>query len=100
MGAVLSPSSNMKFVVVLACLVGLALAQEGKQCNETISAQCPPIDGSEPVFIADPDNCAIYCECSGGDAWEIICAPGTVFDEDLHLCNWPEVVDCGNRPTP
>merc|ERR1712168_304569 len=96
---VLSLSSNMKFVVVLACLVVVALGQgeEGVQCNATISQMCPVLDGSQPTYFADPEDCCSYCECASGTAWKFSCAP-LHFDEDLNVCNWSYNMDCGSRP--
>lgn len=51
-----------------------------------------------PVYFADPDDCSAYCECSAGIAWKFFCGPETLYDENLHLCNWEDMVDCGERP--
>merc|ERR1719244_1320638 len=90
----------MKLAVLLACVVGVVLAGLGKeeQCSSEITKLCPETDPSVPVFIADPDDCTAYCECSAGTAWRFHCAPGTAFDEDLDLCTWIDDVDCGDRP--
>merc|ERR1719211_802103 len=28
------------------------------------------------------------------------CGEGTLWDEDLEVCNYPDSVDCGDRPRP
>lgn len=50
------------------------------------------------MYFADPDDCSAYCECSAGIAWKFFCGPETLYDENLHLCNWEDMVDCGERP--
>ncbi|KAK7065924.1 hypothetical protein SK128_026310 [Halocaridina rubra] len=81
---------------VVLFLMGLTRAEE--QCSAAISQSCPFPDPPNPEFIADPTDCSAYCECSDGIAWRFHCAPGTLFDEVLKICNWADVVDCGSRP--
>merc|ERR1711942_188902 len=69
-------------------------------CDAAISAKCPPVDGADPTFFADPADCTKFCECALGTAYEHSCMPGLVYDIKLHVCNWPSVVDCGSRPIP
>ncbi|XP_071524805.1 uncharacterized protein [Panulirus ornatus] len=78
----------------------LVLANGGHQCDASITAQCPFPDGPNPIFLPVPENCREYCECSDGIAWLFVCAPGTLFDAQLGLCNWEDLVDCYGRPTP
>ncbi|KAG7165594.1 putative Chitin binding Peritrophin-A domain-containing protein 38 [Homarus americanus] len=91
-------------VVVVAGLCVLSLrggrtnGQE-LQCSKEISAQCPVNDPTPPVYIADPDNCANYCECSGGSAWSFHCDANLMYNDIKHVCDWPNNVDCGSRPT-
>ncbi|MCE2196885.1 hypothetical protein GQ599_10170, partial [Streptococcus thermophilus] len=59
---------------------------------------CPADDPTPPVYLADPNDCAYYCECSGGLAWSFECDPGLLFDDVLDVCDWADNVDCGNRP--
>ncbi|XP_027206645.1 uncharacterized protein [Penaeus vannamei] len=90
----------MKFLLVLACLLGLALGgwERELQCDYNITSLCPFPDSGSPVYFADPDDCSAYCECSAGIAWKFFCGPETLYDENLHLCNWEDMVDCGERP--
>merc|ERR1711955_154996 len=91
-------------LVVLISLVGCCWAAFTEHplvpCAAEISAKCPAVDGAEPTFLADPDDCTKFCECAGGVAYEQSCQPGLVYDPTLHLCNWPAAVDCGSRPIP
>ncbi|XP_047473557.1 endochitinase-like isoform X2 [Penaeus chinensis] len=88
----------MKYMLILVLAVAGSLAQEYVECDPTISEQCPLDDGEYPVFFPDPNNCAAYCECSGGTAWHLLCAPGTVWDIENNMCNWSDHVDCQDRP--
>ncbi|XP_071524806.1 peritrophin-44-like [Panulirus ornatus] len=94
-------------VVVTAMVVVFGASQGGvlamttespKFCAQEISDQCPNIDGSSPVFFANPSNCASYCECSDGRAYYFLCPEDTLYDEKDFVCNWAERVDCGSRP--
>ncbi|CAL4060267.1 unnamed protein product, partial [Meganyctiphanes norvegica] len=93
---------QMKLTVLLLVL-GLAasgsMGQDvGTPCSEAISATCPEEDPGTPVYIADPSDCQKFCECSGGTAWSQRCAPGLLFDAVELICQWPENMDCGDRP--
>ncbi|XP_018007937.1 uncharacterized protein LOC108665673 [Hyalella azteca] len=70
------------------------------ECKAEVSAQCPATDPEIAVNLPDPDDCTSFCECSGGTAYAIHCDGGLYYDEKLHICNWPDNVDCGNRPIP
>ncbi|MCL4126707.1 UNVERIFIED_CONTAM: hypothetical protein GTU68_063197 [Idotea baltica] len=69
-------------------------------CPDEVSDQCPEVDGDVPVFIADPDDCQGFCECSSGLAYSLTCQDGTLWDEENNVCNFPDNVDCGDRPSP
>ncbi|WP_408945893.1 carbohydrate-binding module family 14 protein [Bacillus velezensis] len=88
----------MKYTLILVLAVAGVLAQEYQKCDQSISDQCPAEDGEYPVFFPDPENCAAYCECSGGSAWHLLCGPGTLWDTETDQCNWGDQVDCQGRP--
>ncbi|XP_047473667.1 uncharacterized protein LOC125028273 [Penaeus chinensis] len=92
--------SQKTLLFVLFVAAGICLAQEGVPCDQSISDQCPTEDGPQPTYFPDPDDCASYCECSGGTAWHFECSPGTLWNEEGNLCDWAESVDCGARPHP
>lgn len=58
----------------------------------------PSTPSTETIFFADPEDCASYCECSSGNAFHFHCVGGLVFDDINNICNWPTMVDCGDRP--
>ncbi|CAL4118813.1 unnamed protein product [Meganyctiphanes norvegica] len=80
-------------------LIASTMGQDvGTPCADEISAQCPAEDPDAPVYIPEPSDCRKFCECSGGDAYKHTCAPGLLFDAEALICQWPESMDCGNRP--
>ncbi|XP_066982670.1 uncharacterized protein [Macrobrachium rosenbergii] len=85
---------------LLVLLPVIALARAEGQCSAEITAKCPAIDPSSPVYYPDPDDCGAYCECSDQIAWRFTCAPQTLYDERLKVCNWEQLVECGDRPRP
>nr|XP_053629650.1 uncharacterized protein LOC128686664 [Cherax quadricarinatus] len=94
----------MKSLLVLL-LVALSSATvikdgAGTPCDDAISDQCPAEDGPDPLYIAVPENCQEYCECSQGTAYLFECGEDTLFDDVLKECNWATHVNCGSRPIP
>nr|XP_027206640.1 peritrophin-1-like [Penaeus vannamei] len=88
------------FLLVVLAAAGVCLAQDGVPCDVAISDQCPAEDGQQPTYFPDPEDCASYCECSGGIAWHLECGPGTLWNDEKDLCDWADTVDCGLRPHP
>merc|ERR1712179_680405 len=89
---------KMKGVCTYFLVTLIVMCKGEGQCKQEISAKCPSPDPGTPVYLADPEDCSKFCECSGGAAWSEHCADGLMYDEILHLCNWPNSVDCGSRP--
>ena len=66
----------------------------------------PPIDcghymnctGMADGYYPDPYNCRKYWHCYGGDGEHIMCDDNLVYDPVNVWCNFPESVDCGDRP--
>merc|ERR1711894_630297 len=61
--------------------------------------ECPQPSG----YFADPKNCIKYYHCFEGNVEERITCPiangkQECFDPVNTWCDWPERVDCGNRP--
>ncbi|XP_063367791.1 GATA zinc finger domain-containing protein 14-like [Cydia amplana] len=55
-------------------------------------------DGSDSVLVAH-ENCNQYYVCRDGLPVTLDCNPNLVFNPDTDQCDWPELVDCGNRRT-
>ncbi len=82
----------LKIAIFLAiCRIGLT---SGQTCKE---------EG----FFRNPDNCKKFYRCV--DLWQngreltiyhFKCPPGTVFDEEVSVCNWPQLAaPCGEAGT-
>jgi hypothetical protein len=63
---------------------------EDKQRDDTplSTPNCPYQFGIFPVTSCSPS----YIKCAGGAAFETPCDTGTVYDERIHACNWPDQV--------
>lgn len=62
--------------------------QSGKSAEK---AKCPPgANGPHP----HPNTCKKYLSCANGRTFEMDCAPGTLFNPDLSVCDFPYNVDC------
>ncbi|XP_069184031.1 uncharacterized protein [Procambarus clarkii] len=100
-------TTKMRTVVPLLTVALLAVcclgaeAQDSVPCPDEVSALCPPTPGEYPEYFAFPDDCSKFCQCGdGGLAWELPCLLGLLWDDTLKTCNWPNLVDCGDRPIP
>ncbi|KAK8748307.1 hypothetical protein OTU49_016064, partial [Cherax quadricarinatus] len=88
------------WVSVLCWLVAVITTngQDEVECPQEISDLCPG-NTDYPVYFPYPDDCGAFCECSGTTAFYLHCKPGLFFNENLNVCDWPQNVDCGTRPT-
>merc|ERR1711892_1192539 len=57
--------------------------------------ECPG-DG----IFSDPDNCQCYYNCANNNPFLTCCGEGTLWNEVDHDCDYPEHMDCGDRPLP
>ncbi|XP_026462456.1 peritrophin-1-like [Ctenocephalides felis] len=48
----------------------------------------------EGTMLADPEDCAGFYVCSSGVPHNKTCSPGLLYHDSLHVCDWPENVDC------
>ncbi|KAF7271210.1 hypothetical protein GWI33_015892 [Rhynchophorus ferrugineus] len=60
--------------------------------------ECP--EGVSITYIADPNDCSAFYECSNGEPWRFVCASGTLFDANNLICKNEKDVNCGTRPNP
>lgn len=63
--------------------------------RETSQFDCPG-DG----LYADPDNCQCYYNCANNVAFPDCCGEGTLWNDVDHDCDYPDHMDCGDRPMP
>merc|ERR1711971_1445876 len=76
-----------------------------KDCNN--DADCGPADhhpadicvGKRDGWYPDLFNCAKYWHCDAQKGTHFLCANGLVYEPNKVQCDWPDRVNCGNRPT-
>lgn len=56
-------------------------------------------DQSTGATIDNPYNCASFFICENGTAWLMWCPGGLLWHSERHRCEYPDLVDCGSRPT-
>ncbi|MBN4724572.1 chitin binding domain-containing protein, partial [Escherichia coli] len=52
---------------------------------------------SDGVLVAH-ENCRKFYKCSFGVPVAIRCASNLLYDYTVERCEWPETVECGDRP--
>lgn len=77
----------MKYFIVLACFIGLALAQ--------IDSRCPrgPND-SRPDTFGHPKDCRRFFRCFNGAALELSCPSGKMWSTHSNTCEPEHIADC------
>ncbi|CAL8092616.1 unnamed protein product [Orchesella dallaii] len=60
---------------------------------------CGP-DETQNWYEPDAEDCSCYFVCTGTYYMHRRCGQGLVFDPDSEQCNWPDLVNCGERPLP
>ncbi|KAK8396894.1 hypothetical protein O3P69_005107 [Scylla paramamosain] len=84
--------------LVMVVVVSLVASRRYIPCPPEVSARCPPL-GNMAVLLPHPHFCSKYCECvDEGLAYVLPCPEKLLWDEKINTCNWPDNVDCGNRP--
>ncbi|KAK4878204.1 hypothetical protein RN001_010710 [Aquatica leii] len=81
------------------CLVLLALVVEFAYAGEFTSEgwmECPIPDTEESVYYPDLNDCRFFYQCSNGVAVHMMCAPGTVFNEVINVCDHPSNAPCAS----
>merc|ERR1711970_411442 len=53
-----------------------------------------------PGLWSDPANCQCYYNCANNIAYHDCCPPDDLFDDDKHICDFDDNVNCGDRPGP
>lgn len=56
--------------------------------------QCPPVQGTYPVYLPDSSNCSIFYECSHGRPHQLNCPAGLHFNSVLNVCTRPQDAGC------
>ena len=67
---------------------------EAATATKSESKNCDAVpDCSTGNFYAHPCSCSKYFQCGSGIAYEYECAGGTVWDQSITNCNWPNQVN-------
>jgi hypothetical protein len=84
-------------------------------CNDGLDNDCDgSVDSADPdcapasvcagqedgTNLPDPNNCAGFIRCTGGQEEYRICPYEFLFETNWLVCVPPEMVDCGSRPIP
>lgn len=68
--------------------------EEGQEQEEEgdnhVSEQCPNGDG----MYSHPKSCRKFVHCENGTAYEKDCGPGTAWNDNAKICDYPENTDC------
>uniref|UniRef100_A0A194AMZ5 Chitinase n=1 Tax=Pinctada fucata TaxID=50426 RepID=A0A194AMZ5_PINFU len=57
-------------------------------------------NGRTSGFYPDPNSCTSYYICAGATSFEVTCASGLNFNPKTKYCDWPNNVQCNNKPNP
>lgn len=76
-------------MILLLCTLSLVVSF----FTVSVSSEC--VSGT---FASHPDSCDKYLVCgSEGEFYEMPCSPGTWFNPDINVCDWPtDVTSCVN----
>ena len=66
-------------------------------CGDRPKPHAPTL---EIVVQPDPENCKNYYLCDHQGCHLYACEADLLFDAEILVCNYPSVVDCGDRPSP
>ncbi|XP_013775582.1 peritrophin-1-like isoform X2 [Limulus polyphemus] len=92
------------------CKLGLLFEAERRICLDADMVDCgdrivPKIDYKpteecpKPVgLFPKKENCAQYYHCVGGEPFLKNCPHGLLYDPENEWCDFPNRVDCGDRP--
>ena len=84
-------NSTMKTFIlpVISALLLLLGASEG-----CIVPECPENSNDDATYFASPTDCTKYYICVHNEPVQMSCPLGLWFDDQLDVCNYPEVVNC------
>merc|ERR1711902_117737 len=60
---------------------------------------CPESEDGYAVFAPHPYDCNLYYECVGITPVLMSCPGDLEFDNQLNVCNWPEIANCHPKTT-
>ncbi|KAF4520516.1 hypothetical protein B566_EDAN004805 [Ephemera danica] len=84
----------LRSIVMLMLLLSFfyVTAAPEEQSQRTARFTCPAPEGQFAHA-----HCARWYKCGAGVAREMSCPEDWLYDPEVGWCNWPHLVDCGNR---
>merc|ERR1712180_523410 len=79
------------------CITTTAPPSTTPDCGHVIDCADLGNEGEEGYY-ADPYNCRKYWHCYAGRSEHVMCDGDLVFDVFNIWCDYPDRVDCGDRP--
>lgn len=58
---------------------------------DQVNPKCPP---DSTGLLPHPYDCTKFLQCDGTRTFIQDCGPGTAFNADLQICDWPDNVNC------
>ncbi|KAF7271211.1 hypothetical protein GWI33_015893 [Rhynchophorus ferrugineus] len=94
---------KLETAILTVCLL-LSLLCDVKcfiaKSDKLLAGDCPDHEDGAPTYLADPNDCSAFYECSNGEKILFHCAAGTLFDDVDFICKFEKQVSCGTRPIP
>ncbi|MDK0809134.1 chitin binding domain-containing protein, partial [Clostridium perfringens] len=93
-------------VILLLCAIALADGFNHELLSNSRSCNCNPSEaqqiceanyGKDDVLIAH-ENCDKFYKCANGKPFPYKCPNNLLYDPYKEECEWPWLVDCGDRP--
>lgn len=85
----------MKFFILTALLIELAVAQNGRR-----DTRCPLHNGNMVINLPHPTECGSFLQCNSGNTFELRCPSNLHWSVDSNSCETPERARCAllNQP--
>ncbi|CAG5053336.1 unnamed protein product [Parnassius apollo] len=94
-----SPGTEFSFelqVCIHPTLANCTLPGTSTDSDEDLLENGCPADFDVHKLLPHETKCNKFYYCVHGQKVERQCAPGTYFNAELQVCDWPENVDCSN----
>jgi chitinase len=65
--------------------------------SSTTTPPLPPCEEMIDGILKHPSDCGKFLQCTAGVEKEFVCQPGTYYDPDHEICNWPAQLSCARR---
>ena len=86
--------TRYRLFVLLSCLCFLTVYVS--TFPSSTEFECPTVFG----IYSDPQDCRRFYQCVWLVAFHHVCGPGTVWNDDMKICDWPSASSCRSWPRP